>query len=115
MYGTGGAQRRRRLIRAEFMTGAIGCGLLGILTLLQGAGAWIVVGAWLLGLGANYTVLALEAARLSRPNALEEELSGVEIRQALRAATRDQLWILVPLALVFAELRQAKNPANRAG
>ena len=50
MYGTGGSARRRRLIRAEFIVGVVGCSLVGVLTLLprelRQAGVrqlWIVV------------------------------------------------------------------------
>jgi hypothetical protein len=31
MYGTSGSARRRRLIRAEFIIGVVGCTLLGVL------------------------------------------------------------------------------------
>ena len=86
MYGTRGSQRRRRAIRVEFFAGAAGCTALGILALVHGSGLWILVGAWLVGAGANYVPLALEAQRLSRPSALDAELSGLDVRRELRRA-----------------------------
>ncbi len=74
LYGTRGSQRRRRAVRAEFFAGAAGCTALGILALAHGGGGWILVGVWLVGAGANYVPLALEAQRLSRPGALDAEL-----------------------------------------
>jgi hypothetical protein len=38
MYGTTGSARRRRLIRAEFVIGAAGCTLLGVLLLMSASG-----------------------------------------------------------------------------
>ena len=103
MWGTAGTGRRRRIIRAEFVLGAIGCTALGLLVLSTGTGWIILLGVWLVGAGINYVPLALQAYSLSRPGALEKELSGVEVRQELRRAGVQQLWIAVPLAVaVFA-------------
>lgn len=107
MYGTRGTERRRRIIRAEFIAGACGCILLGILALVHGSVEWLVLGAWLVGVGANYLPLAREAQRLSRPGALEAEMSGLEIRRELRAATKAQLWIAVPFAICLAAISRA--------
>jgi len=100
MWGTAGSRRRRQLIRAEFFCGVIGCIGLGALALVTGSGWVTAVGLWLVGIGINYVPLALEAQSLSKPGALEDELRGVELRRELRHAGVQQLWIVVPLAVV---------------
>jgi hypothetical protein len=107
MYGTRGGARRRRLIRAEFIIGAAGCTLLGVLTLLSGSGWRIALGAWLVATGMNYVPLAISAQSLSRPGALEAELAGTDLPREMRQAGVRQLWILVPLAVVVAAIAQA--------
>jgi len=109
MFGSRGTLRRRRIIRAEFIAGACGSTLLGVLTLLRGSGGWIVLGAWLVGVGANYAPLALEAGRLSRPGALDAQIAGLELGKELRAAGRAQLWIAVPFALCVAAIGRARK------
>jgi hypothetical protein len=107
MWGTAGSPRRRRIIRAEFFVGALGCTALGVLVILAGRGWWLANGALLLGIGANYVPLALSAQSLSRPGALEREVAGLDRRGELRRASVQQLWILVPGALVVAALVRA--------
>jgi hypothetical protein len=103
MWGTAGTNRRRRLIRAEFFLGAIGCSGIGIYVLATGSGWLLALGIWLVGAGVNYIPLARHAQYLSRPGALEEELHGADLRHDLRRAGVQQLWIAVPLAVaVFA-------------
>jgi hypothetical protein len=105
MWGTAGSKRRRQLIRAEFVLGAVGCTALGALAL--NAGGWqVVLGVWLVGAGVNYVPLALHAQSLSRPGALEAELAHVDPRRELRAAGASQLWIAVPFAVALAALVQ---------
>jgi hypothetical protein len=101
MYGTRGTARRKRIILAEFLLGFIG---------MVGIGIWVmthapdlgtrVIGLWLLGAGLNYAPLAVYAALLSRPGALDAELAGVDPGQELRRYSVLQLWILVPLSLL---------------
>ena len=112
MWGTRGSLRRRGIIRAEFIAGTAGCTLLGVLTLLRGNGGWILLGVWLVGAGANYLPLALEAHRLSRPGALEAELASAGPRRELRSGAKAQLWIAVPFALCVAAL--SRGPRSRA-
>ena len=107
MWGTSGSARRRRLIRAEFIIGVVGCGLLGVLTLLSGSGWTILLGIWLVAIGMNYVPLAISAQALSRPGALEAELVGADLPRELRQAGVRQLWILVPFAVVVAAMAQA--------
>ena len=103
MWGTGGSLRRRRLIRAEFVIGALGCTILGVLVLFSASStAWFVVGAWLVGAGVNYVPLALYAQSLSRPGELEAELRGLDLRGELRRAGVRQFWIAVPFAVAIA-------------
>jgi len=103
MWGTAGTIRRRRIIRAEFFLGAIGCTGLGAYVIASGSGWMIALGLWLVGAGINYIPLAHEAQSLSTPGALEQELHGIDVRHELRRAGAQQLWIAVPLAVaVFA-------------
>jgi hypothetical protein len=105
MWGTAGTMRRRRVIRAEFEFGAVGCTLLGVLVIVSaGSTGWALVGVWLVGAGINYVPLALYARSLSRPGRLEEELHGVDLRRELRRTGVRQFWIAVPLAVAIAAL-----------
>ena len=105
MWGTAGTLRRRRVIRAEFVIGAIGCTLFGVLVLVTaGSVTWALLGAWLVGAGVNYVPLALYARSLSEPGALEAELHDLDVRRELRKAGAQQLWIAVPLVVAIAAL-----------
>jgi len=66
----------------------------------------VILGVWLVGAGVNYLPLALHAQSLSRPGALEAELSNVDVRRELRRAGVWQLWIAVPFAVAIAALVQ---------
>jgi len=114
MWGGAGTQRRRKLIRAEFLIGVVGCLALGALT-LEGGGGWLtVLGIWLVGAGINYIPLALESVRLSPPGALEQELQGVDVRGEVRRAGPQQLWIAVPFAVAALALWEHPRPRSRA-
>jgi len=113
MWGSAGSMWRRRLIRAEFFLGAIGCTFLGLLALLRGSGWMAVVGVWLVGVGINYLPLALHAQSLSSQGALETELAGVDTRRELRRAGVQQLWIAVPLAVAIAAVAQERRRSQR--
>jgi hypothetical protein len=103
MWGTAGTLRRRKIIRAEFLLGAIGCTGLGAYVIASGSGWMLPLEAWLVGAGINYIPLAHEAQSLSQPGALEQELRDADMRHELRRAGVQQLWIAVPLAVaVFA-------------
>src|SRR5574337_488292 len=105
MWGTAGTLRRRRVIRVEFVVGAIGCTLLGVVALFRASSAvWLVVGVWLVGAGVNYVALALYAQSFSRPGTLEAELQGLDLRRELRKAGAQQLWIATPFAVAGAAL-----------
>ena len=113
MWGTAGSLQRRRLIRIEFIVGAVGCTALGVLSLVSGSGWVVVLGVWLLGVGVNYVPLALQAHSLSRPGVLEAELDGLHLRHELRRAGVRQLWIAVPLAVAISGLRQSLSDSAR--
>ena len=103
MWGSAGSIRRRRIIRAEFVVGVVGCTSLGLLVVARGSGWMVLLGIWLVGAGVNYVPLALYAHSLSRPGVLEAELAEVDVRSELRHAGLQQFWIAVPLAVaVFA-------------
>jgi len=104
MWGTAGTRQRRRLIRAEFFAGAIGCTGLGLVVVVTGSGWMAVLGIWLVGAGVNYVPLAIEAQLLSKPGALEQELHGVDLRRELRSSGVRQLWIAVPFGVAVSAL-----------
>jgi len=101
MHGMAGSPRRRRIIRAEFIVGVIGCTMLGVLSLVLTQGWGRLLGVWLIGIGANYVPLALAARSLSAPGALDAELEGVDIPSEARRVGVRQLWLLVPFAVVI--------------
>jgi hypothetical protein len=101
MRGMHGAVRRRRVILAEFIGGAIGITVVGTsLTASASSAGGMVFGLWVLGMGLNYVPLAVYAIRLARPGALDAELASVDVPRELRRYSLLQLWILVPLSLV---------------
>jgi hypothetical protein len=106
MYGTRGTARRRRIILAEFVVGAIAMLAFGTwLLTASGSLAGQAVGLWVIGAGLNYAPLAVHAIMLSRPGALDAELSGVDTGRELRRYGVLQLWMFVPLSLVAVEVR----------
>ena len=108
MYGARGAVRRRRIILAEFIAGAV---------VMVAFGVWLaafspglggrVLGIWIAGSGLNYVPLTAYAIALSRPGALKAELAGIDTGRELRRYSVLQLWIFVPLSLLAFELRDA--------
>jgi hypothetical protein len=96
MHGARGTRRRRWLILAEFALGTVGSVALGVWALTWGGATGVVLGVWLLGLGANYLPLTAHVVALWRPGALEAELAGADLRAELRRYTRAQFRVLVP-------------------
>ena len=110
MWGSAGSLRRRRVIRGEFVAGAVCCTGLGAFVLTSSSsGLWVAVGIWLVGAGVNYVPLALYARALSRPGALEAELQGADLRRELRRAGVQQLWILLPGVVAIAAVTQERQ------
>jgi hypothetical protein len=105
MHGLAGSRRRRRLIYLEFAAGMLGCVGLGVWSWTTASSTVaLAVGAWLIGVGANYVPLFLESSLLLRAGAIDRELAGVDIRREAHHATRSQFWIFVPFSIVFAWL-----------
>ena len=105
MYGLHGTTRRRRIVLAEFVFGVLVMVAFGVLVLLTTSGVGgRVIGWWMVGAGLNYAPLAVHAIALNRPGALDRELSGVDPRPELARYSVLQLWILVPLSLVYWDL-----------
>ena len=110
MHGLAGTSLRRQVILAEFIVGAVGCVVIGLLTATRApALGWRVVGVWLVGIGINYVALALHAVWLSRAGALDRELVGVDVAAELRRYTYLQVWIVMPLLLVVLALGQLRH------
>ena len=101
MHGIRGSPRRARVIRAEFLIGAVGCVALGTLSLVAAQGIGRIIGVWLVGIGVNYIPLAWVAVELSRDDALEAELQGVDLQGEARSAGLRQFWIAVPFAVTI--------------
>lgn len=112
MHGLAGSRLRRRVILAEFILGAVGCLVLGLLTATFTTGlGWRLIGLWLAGIGVNYVALSLHALSLTRPGALDAELAGVDVGREVRRYTKLQAWIMVPLLLAVLAVRQFR-PAD---
>ena len=110
MWGTAGGLRRRRLVRAEFVVGAVGCTALGIAAVVSAGDALLfAVGVWLIGAGVNYVPLALYAHVLSVPGRLEAEIGDGDVRPELRRAGVRQFWIAVPFAVAVAAVAAERN------
>ena len=90
LHGTVGSRLRRRLILAEFIVG--GAGGLGLWMAVSGSTAARLLGAWMAGIGINYSALALQAASLIRPGALDAELAGAEAGSELWRYSYPQAW-----------------------
>lgn len=101
MYGARGAPRRRRIILAEFIAGAVVMAAVGVWLAAFSSGlGGRVLGWWMAGSGLNYVPLAAYAIALSRSGALDTELAGVDTGRELRRYSVRQFWIFVPLSLV---------------
>jgi hypothetical protein len=109
MYGAGGTLRRRRLIRAEFVAGALGCIILGVLAAVAGSTAYKLLGAWLIGVGINYVPLAAYSVILCAPGRLEAALSGVNIRAEQRYYMRAQILLAVPLLVALLAAQRSRH------
>ncbi len=112
MYGSHGTKRRRRIVLAEFIAGAVvmvpfGVWLVAASTVLSGR----AFGVWIAGAGLNYVPLTVYALALSRPGALKAELAGSDAGRELRRYSVLQLWIFVPLSLVALAARSALSRA----
>ncbi len=116
MYGGKGTQRRRRIIVAEFVAGAVAGPLVAVAVLASGPG-WMmaIFGLWLLAACLNYIPLSVYAVGFFRsPERLSAELEGVDIPAELRHYTAAQVWVFVPFALIVIDLLQRRARA-RAG
>jgi hypothetical protein len=106
MHGVAGTPRRRTVIRAEFVLGAVVGVSLGIwVGIAATTVGWQLFCAWIVGIGVNYAALAWQAALLSRPGALEAELAGADLGRDLRRYSVLQFWIVVPLLLAVLAVR----------
>ena len=111
MWGARGTMRRRRIIVAEFVAGAIGAMAVGgWITAAASSAGLAMLGTYILCTGLNYVPLSGYAILLSRPGALEAALDGVDVPRELRRYSVLQLWLLVPLALVVFTARALARP-----
>ncbi|HEY3007703.1 MAG TPA: hypothetical protein VGJ63_06490 [Micromonosporaceae bacterium] len=107
MYGARGTSRRQRIILAEFVIGAIVLVAFGVWLLASSSGiGGRLLGTYVIGTGLNYAPLAAYAVVLSRPGALDAELTGVDTTRELRRYGVLQLWIFVPISLVVLAARE---------
>jgi hypothetical protein len=110
MYGEKGTRRRRRIIVAEFVVGALAGPLIGAAVVATGPGwAMAIFGLWLLAACLNYIPLAVHAVGFLRsPERLTAELDGVDIAAELRHYTVAQVWVFVPFGLIVLDLLQRR-------
>jgi hypothetical protein len=110
MHGTAGTRLRRRLIVTEFAVGAAAGLALGLfMVAAASSGPGRLLGAWISGIGVNYIALALQAASLLRPGALDAELAGADIGSDLRRYSYLQVWIFVPLLVAVLAIGQTRR------
>jgi hypothetical protein len=110
MYGLYGTTRRKRIVLTEFVLGVLVMVGVGVVILLAASSVnGRVVGWWMTGAGLNYAPLAVHAITLSRPGALDRELSGIDPGPELRRYGLLQLWIFVLLSLVVWDLAQRRR------
>jgi hypothetical protein len=107
MHGLKGTSLRRRIIVAEFVLGVLVMVGVGGYFLFAMSGGWPFFALWLIGAGLNYVPLSAYAISLTKPGALVAELDGVDVPAELRRYGVLQLWIFVPLALVFFAVHRA--------
>ena len=107
MHGLKGTSLRRRIIVAEFVLGALVMVGVGGYFLFTTSGGWPWFALWLIGAGLNYVPLSVYAISLTKPGALAAELDGIDVPAELRRYGGLQLWIFVPLALVFFAVHRA--------
>ena len=87
IYGTRLAKRRRRIIRAEFITGAV---------VMVAFGVWLAassgraVGFCIIGCGLNYALLAAYAIALGRPGCMGPAVPVVCL--SIPGAREDLAW-----------------------
>ena len=110
MWGSAGVRWRRWVILIEFLLGVFGGGALGIGLFLSAEGfLGRLLGAWLVGIALNYVPLSLHALTLVRSNALEAELTDVNVNEELRHYTAAQLWVVVPLLVTVLAAKQLRH------
>jgi hypothetical protein len=107
MHGLKGTSLRRRIIVAEFVLGALVMVGVGSYFLFTMSGGWPLFALWLIGAGLNYVPLSVHAISLTKPGALAAELGAIDVPAELRRYGVLQLWIFVPLALVFFAVHRA--------
>jgi hypothetical protein len=114
MHGSYGSMRRRRIIAAEFVFGAVAS--LGIGGYLTASAGWTAALGWyVVGVGTNYLALAANAIDLSRPGVLDRELAEANLRADVGFYTRAQMLLFVPLVVAALALRPSDWRTPTAG
>jgi hypothetical protein len=115
MHGAYGSMRRRRIILAEFVFGAVASlGIGGYLAASAAAGT-AALGWYVLGVGVNYVALAANAVDLSRPGVLDRELAEANLRADVGLYTRAQFLLFVPLLVAALAVRPSDWRTPTAG
>jgi hypothetical protein len=113
MHALSGTDRRRRVIIAEFLAGAIGGAAVALFLLLTADDALdTALGLYALGVAANYAPLSAHALSLRSPQQLRRELVGVDLPAELRYYTRAQFLVFVPFLLVLLALLPAARSSG---
>jgi hypothetical protein len=106
-----------KIILPEFALGVLGPPALGVLTLLKSRSTpWMLFGAYLVALGANYVPLLLHAISITRRGTAREEIADEGGDQAwlFRRYRRQSLLLLLPLVVPIVALVQERRRKSNA-
>jgi hypothetical protein len=115
MHGTYGSMRRRRIILAEYLFGAVASLGIGGYLAASAAGWTAAIGWYVVGVGINYVALAAHAIDLSRPGVLDCELADANLRADFGFYTRAQMLLFVPLLVAVLAVRPSDWRTPTAG
>ena len=115
MHGTYGSMRRRRIILAEYVFGAVASLWIGGYLTASASGWPAALGWYVVGVGINYVALAANAVDLSRPGVLDRELAEADLRADVGFYIRAQMLLFVPLLVAVLAVRPSDWRTPTAG
>lgn len=111
LHGWKGTRRRRLIVLAEFVGGAVLGLALGLwVELAAGNVGWgLLLGIWLIGVGANYVALTLNALPLLGQAALTNEVGSLDLSQLLKRYRVRSLWLVAPFLVAVLAVVQRRG------
>jgi hypothetical protein len=109
LHAYGGTALRRWFVRIEFFLAAIGCLVLGVFLCAHGGVVGWAVGLALLGIGANYMVLAAWAVVLWNPERLAREFGAHDVRADGSYISRARWRVAVPFLFLILALQSSER------